>query len=117
MGTQSASLYGTIVRHRRLNVALTRLALCCAAVIEALHGHACTGDGCALCLAAAFASTLLLASIGVAFALPVMRALVESRTLRVGILPRRESRTVPMASSRARRVELTPVTMGVRLII
>lgn len=117
MGARIASLARRGAKRCRLDVALALVALGCAATIEALHGHACTGDGCLLCLTATFASMLLFASIGVAFARPLVRMLVELRSLRVRVLPRCESHPSPVASSRAGRVELTPVTMGVRLVI
>lgn len=117
MGAQVVPLSGANVKHRRLDVALALVALGCVAAIEALHGHACTGDGCVLCLAAAFANVLLFASIGVAFARPLVRMLGELRAVRVDFLPHREPRPYSATSSHAGRVELTPVTMGVRLII
>lgn len=117
MGTRIAQLARRVARPKRLDVALALVALGCAFVIEALHGHACTGDGCVLCLAALLAHVLLFVSVGTVLACPVIRVLAELRALRMDVLRRRESRPLSVIPSRAERVELTPVTMGVQLII
>ena len=104
-------------KQNRLSVAAAIVALVCAFGIESLHGHACAGDGCLLCLVAALARMTLFASIGVALVLPVIRVLTELQVVRVSIWPDDTTRTLPPESSRTGHVELTPVTMGVRLII
>ena len=66
----------------RLSVPYLLIALVSIGTIKVLNGHACTGDGCVLCLVAACAHVLLLVSLGAALARPIVRIISELRVTR-----------------------------------
>lgn len=66
---------------QRLGVAIAFLAVVCAFVIEALHGHECSGDGCILCLIATWASGLLLLCTCIVVVQPIILALAHTRPM------------------------------------
>lgn len=67
------------------------LAVFGAMLVELLHGHGCTSDGCLVCLVAHCAQAALLATAGVVFALPQLRPLhhVVRVCARIPMPPRR----------------------------
>lgn len=115
----SKTVFRSAVRARRsrlYNAALAVASVASLAAIEHLHDHACTGDGCVLCLAAGSAHMLLGLCLCAAVAQPVLRAIV-------GMLPVYTTGFVATKEKMrfagvfwAKAVE-TPVAMGVRLLI
>ncbi|MDO4537463.1 MAG: hypothetical protein Q4B54_04820 [Coriobacteriales bacterium] len=62
------------------------VAALCIMLIEALHGHECSGDGCIFCLATAWAQALLLLCAGISVARPVIRVLARVRFVCLSLL-------------------------------
>ncbi len=88
-----------------------------AGAVQALHGHACTGDACMLCLAAAWAHALLAVSLGALLIRPILRLVSRLRVVRLTMRLSWEPRSSAFVDARSTRVEMNPVTMGVRLLI
>lgn len=106
---------GPVPRHA--DVALALVALVCRTLIEALHRHTCTGDGCVLCLVAACSRVLLALSLEAVAALPVLRRATTCQLVRVTALPLSEHWLSHVLGARSPCAEMTPVTLGVRLLI
>lgn len=96
---------------------LTAVAVACLALIEALHGHDCVGDGCVFCLVTGWAHAVLGLCVGITAAravLSVFRGFTGSVT-NVTFEPQIQA-LVPSEGIRNQLVP-TPVSMGVRLLI
>lgn len=106
---------------RPIGLALFALSLVCSSVIETLHGHACPGDGCILCLVATYAQVLMAMSLGITLASPLIHILsriISRAHVSCGALwPHLEHISPAFSDARCARVEMTPVTLGVRLLI
>lgn len=104
-------------RSRIPDLLLAAIALTSAMTIEALHGHACTGDGCMLCLVAGWAHVLLGLCMGITFARPVLRAVAGMRPTHGATMHVRGEHILPPVGLGATLTARTPVTMGTRLLI
>lgn len=100
----------------RVCLALMLASLAFVAIIEAVHGHSCTDHGCMLCLAAAIANALFATCAGLTFALPVLRAVAAIRPVRTLVRLVCDEAEKPCAKP-CPCVRLTPISMGVRLLI
>lgn len=108
---------GMNARRRRLSAALLAMAFASVAVIELLHGHECTGDGCVLCLVAACAHAVLVACVGVALARSAVRFLVNPPRAGVLRVPFASASISPVHAALIARAASTPVSWGICLRI
>lgn len=106
-----------MARSRATGALLAVLSIVSYLVIEGLHDHACTGDGCALCLVAACAHVLLAVCLGITVARPVLRLLAVIRPARIAISFLPAAVSLPFGGMNVARAVQTPVTLGVRLLI
>lgn len=67
------------MRSRLVGVAIALVVMVCVVLIEALHDHDCTGDGCVLCLVLGGAYVLLGLCFGVVVAHPALRVFLGTR--------------------------------------
>ena len=105
------------IRSRKLSAILTALIVACAIVIEALHGHECSGDGCVLCLIAVWAHALLCLCVGLTIARPVIHVLKHVRVVRACRILWQANRLRRICLSEPERPAFTPLSMGVMLRI
>lgn len=66
-------------------------AMASALAIETLHDHACTGDGCMLCMVVGCAQVLLVLCLGIAFVHPALRVIAWMLSLHVDSSGKSES--------------------------
>ncbi|MCR5845526.1 MAG: hypothetical protein K6G78_03030 [bacterium] len=93
------------------------LAAASAIVIEALHGHECTGDGCVLCLVATLASGLLILCVGIVVVQPIILALAHARPAQSRkLLADATCKMLPFGFAAAFKAA-TPLSLGVMLRI
>lgn len=104
-------------RPRRQSALPTALTIVCAALIEAIHGHECSGDGCLLCLVAAWTRMLMCLCVGLTVARPAIRVLRHVRTARTWRVPRRTVRSRGILMLEPELPSPTPLSMGVMLRI
>lgn len=116
MKAQGFEMRKRIQRLNRVCLTLMLFSLVCALAIEAFHGHACTDNGCMLCLAATVAQALVVACASLTLVQPVLRAVASARPVRMSTCPVRDA-VVAFCTRSKPRVPLTPVTLGVKLLI
>lgn len=116
MIAQGSSKYPRSRRMNRICLALMLVMLGFTVIVETFHGHACTEDGCTLCLAATIANVLLVTCVGLTLVQPVLRDVFTARPIRTLARIVSDAKTV-LCEKLNQSVRLTPVTMGVRLLI
>ena len=103
-----------VTKPKLIGFVLLVVAFVSAGIVEVLHGHACAGDGCALCLIAACANVLMTVSFGAALACPVARIISQMHMPCGAFRLRLWLASSAFVDVRSERIEMTPVTMGVR---
>ncbi|VEH01581.1 Uncharacterised protein [Slackia heliotrinireducens] len=104
--------------HSRIfTLAVAIIAAASMVAVEALHGHACTGDGCVLCLAAGCAQAMLGLCIGITVARPVLRIVWNLQPASATVSPIHNTHTILSCQVSFVRSAQTPVSLGTMLRI
>ncbi len=107
----------TVSNAKALSAFLMFVVLASVVVIELLHDHECSGDGCVLCFIVGCAYVMLCVCMGILIARSILRVIADMKSLQVVAMFVLDARKSAIAYAGLARTVQTPVTMGVRLLI